>query len=454
MTIDLAIVGAGPAGLAAAVQARQHGLSVLLLDDGPSPGGRIWQATERRKPKDLDDQQAASAIAAFRNSGTDYRAESSVWAIEPAADSAMVFWSQGGTAQSVAASRVLLATGTTERPLPFPGWTLPGVMTVGAAQIALKTSGLVPQGDVWIAGQGPLVLLYAAQLLAAGGSIAGILDIAEPGAKWAALSHLGAILRSRTLLRRGRAWRRDIAKAGIKTQRIDSLRAEGTDALTHIAFRIGEAEHREPASTLLIHDGVIPSVQITRALGCIHDWDPAQHCWRPRVDEWGTSSVPTISVAGDGTGIAGWQAAMQEGRLAAIAIAAAIGKLDPAQRDLIARRYRRALTRARTIRPLLDAVFPPRTDTLADDTIVCRCEEITAGRIREAVSLGCLGLNQLKAFTRCGMGPCQSRMCAPTAARVIAQARGVRIEDIEPHRLRFPTKPLTLGELAALDVAP
>jgi NADPH-dependent 2,4-dienoyl-CoA reductase/sulfur reductase-like enzyme len=174
----------------------------------------------------------------------------------------------------------------------------------------------------------------------------------------------------------------------------------------------------------------------------------------PRVDAWGVTSVATVSVAGDGAGIAGWQAALLTGRIAALGIAAAIGRIDTAARDGAVAPLRAALVKAKAIRPFLDALYAPRVPVLDDATLVCRCEEVTAGRLREAVALGCLGLNQLKAFTRCGMGPCQSRMCAASAAEVMAEARGVPVEQIEPHRLRFPTKPLTLGELAALDSEP
>jgi NAD(P)H-nitrite reductase large subunit len=119
-------------------------------------------------------------------------------------------------------------------------------------------------------------------------------------------------------------------------------------------------------------------------------------------------------------------------------------------RDSSAALLRREQAKHLAIRPFLDALFAPLVPAPADDAIVCRCEEITAGRVREAVSLGCLGANQLKAFTRAGMGPCQGRMCGATVCEVIADARGVPVETVEPYRLRFPTKPLTLGELASL----
>jgi NADPH-dependent 2,4-dienoyl-CoA reductase/sulfur reductase-like enzyme len=446
-TADLIIVGAGPAGISAAIEARSRGLSVLVLDENTAPGGRIWQALEARGATDADDAAALRIVQAFRACGADARWRATVWAIEP--DGA-VTWSESGAALAAHGAFVLLATGTTERPLPIPGWTLPGVMTVGAAQIALKTGGLAPTDATWIAGQGPLLLLYAVQALRAGGRLAGVLDLSDPRARWAALAHLPRAARAIADVRRGLLWRQEIARAGVTWVRAGDLRAEGDGQLSRIRFRAGARDRSEPADLLLLHDGVIPSVQITRALGCAHAWDTAQRCWKPVTDAWGVTSVPNLLVAGDGAGVGGMLAATVSGRLAALGVAGALGAINAATRDAAAAPLRAARQRHLALRPFLDVLYAPRPPCLDDATLVCRCEEVTAGQIREAVGVGALGLNQLKAFTRCGMGPCQGRMCGTTAAEVVAAARGVPVAQIEPYRTRFPTKPLTLGELAAL----
>lgn len=447
MSVDLIIVGGGPAGVSAAIEARARGLSVLLLDENSAPGGRIWQALEARGAKDADDAAALELLKTFRGCGADARWGATVWTIEP---DGVVYWSQAGATQSTRGARILLATGTTERPLPIPGWTLPGVMTVGAAQIALKTGGLVPSRQSWIAGQGPLVLLYAVQALRAGGRLAGILDLSDPAARWPALAHLPRALAAFGDLWKGVAWRREIARAGVPWIRATDLRAEGEGALREIVFRAGGETRREPADLLLLHDGVIPSVQITRALFLTHEWNTVQRHWRPVTDAWGVSSLPNVQVAGDGAGISGALAATCGGRIAALGAACALGKIDVSTRDTAAAPWRAAQARYNAVRPLLDALYPPIPKQLDDATLVCRCEEVTAGQIRTAAKIGALGMNQLKAFTRCGMGPCQGRMCGPTAIEVMAQARGVPVEQIEPLRTRFPTKPITLGEIAAL----
>lgn len=445
MGLDLIIVGAGPAGVSAAIEGRARGLSVLVLDENQAPGGRIWQALETRGAQDKDDADALHLLQQFRASGADAHWCATVWAIE---SDGTVFWSTDRAAHSARSQRILLATGTTERPMPIPGWTLPGVMTVGGAQIALKTAGLLPGGTAWIAGQGPLLLLYTVQALRAGGRIAGVLDLSDGIAPLRAIRHLPRTLGAGADLRKGLSWRREIARAGVRWISATDLRAIGNDRLTQVEFRAGGRRHRQAADLLLLHDGIIPSVQLTTALGCAHVWDAAQHCWKPDVDEWGVTSVPHILVAGDGGGVAGAAAAEVSGRIVSVGVAHALGRIDTATRDNAAAPLRALYAQHQATRPFLDVLYRPRPLHLDDATIVCRCEEVTAGAIREAVRLGCIGCNQLKAFTRCGMGPCQGRMCATAVAEVLAAARGVAVQEIEPYRTRFPTKPVTVGEVA------
>src|SRR5205085_8058350 len=147
-------------------------------------------------------------------------------------------------------------------------------------------------------------------------------------------------------------------------------------------------------------------------------------------DEWGRTSLPKIAIAGDGAGIAGAEAAILSGRLAALDAAATLGRIEAAECDRRAQPIRAALARERAIRPFLDALYRPAPTVLMpaeDSVIACRCEEVTIGQIRRAVRLGALGPNQLKAFTRCGMGPCQGRICGPIVSAVLAEERRVPI---------------------------
>lgn len=456
--VDLLIVGAGPAGMNAALQARALGLTVLVVDDQAAPGGQIWRAIEARVDtpvgKLLGQEYAAGLplAQAFRASGAIYQPDTQVWQIEPGWQ---VYISRAQQAERVQATSVLLATGAQERPAPFPGWTLPGVLTVGAAQILLKSAREIPQTPAWIAGSGPLVLLYMVQLLRAGGRIAGWLDTAPVDGWRRAVPHAIAAIPAWRDIIKGLGWTRAVRRAGFPIVRgVTQLRAHGTDRLQHISWQTPDGQsQRVSAELMLVHEGVVPSIHMTQALGCKHTWRTAQQCYAPTLDEWGQTSQPGIFVAGDGAGIAGAQAACTGGSLAAIGIAVRAGKLQVDKARRLAEPMRRHLASALSIRPMLDAMFPPRAELFAppDDTVVCRCEELTAGEIRAAAKIGRPDPNQTKSLTRAGMGPCQGRLCGYTVAHILAASHGKTVEEIGFHRIRPPLKPLTLGELASLD---
>jgi NADPH-dependent 2,4-dienoyl-CoA reductase/sulfur reductase-like enzyme len=449
--VPLLILGAGPAGLAAAIEARAQGIETLLLDENAAPGGQVHRAVGgfyRPAPGAPGADQAREGLAlieAAAASGAECRFGATLWAIQ---EDGVVSWSEGGQARQALASVLLLAPGATERPMPIPGWTLPGVMGVGAAQILMKTAGLLPEGQVWLAGQGPLLWLYAAQLLDKGVRPAGIVDLSPPGLPWRALPRLPMALRAPGYLAKGASWMWRIRRAGVPVIHAREVAALGSGRLTGVSIDGKEF----PADLLLLHDGVVPNTQVTRALpGCAHVWDQAQACFRPVLDAWGNTSLDGLLVAGDGGGIGGARAAALSGRIAALEAARWLGHLTPEQRDALAGPllHRRAAELAP--RALLDALYPPLPMArVADSTLVCRCEEITAGRVRAAVALGAQGPNQVKAFLRAGMGACQGRVCGPAVHALMAEARGVAPESLEPLRTRFPTKPVTVGELAGL----
>lgn len=455
---DLLIVGAGPAGMAAAVTARRHGLTVRIVDDQPAPGGQIWRGIETvaASPRLARLGQAYRAgvdrAAAFRACGALYEPQSQLWQIEPGF---RAFLTRDGQARSVTATTVILATGAQERPVPFPGWTLPGVLTVGAAQILLKTADSVPEKPVWIAGCGPLPLLYMTQLLAAGGKIAGFLDTTPKGRLGAALRHLPGGLGRIGDLAKGLSWSLALRRAGFPIVRhVTEMRAEGDGRLQRLRYRTADGREGETAAeVLLVHEGVVPNIHAPLAFGCAVRWDAGQHCQVPVLDAWGETSQANIFVAGDGAGIGGAEAAEPRGRLAALRVAMRLGKLGEAGAATAARTEQVTLARALALRPFLDALYAPRREVFApaDETLVCRCEEVTAGELRKRAVQGQPGPNQLKAFTRAGMGPCQGRQCGYAMAHIVAAAQNRPVADVGFYRIRPPLKPVTLGELASLD---
>ncbi|TPK95327.1 MULTISPECIES: FAD-dependent oxidoreductase [unclassified Mesorhizobium] len=455
--VDLLIVGSGPAGMAAAVTARRTGLDVLVVDEQPAPGGQIWRDIETVAGTErgtllgaayLDGRRAAEA---FRASGAAYEPGAQLWQIEPGFRG---FVTKAGEARIIEARTILLATGAQERPAPFPGWTLPGILTVGAGQILLKNAGQVPAKPVWLAGSGPLMLLYMTQLLKAGGEIAGYLDTTPPGRLSSALRYLPGALRAVGDLFKGIAWSLTLRASGVRRIRhVTDIEAVGTEHLEAIRFRTASGtEETVQADALLVHEGVIPSVHVALALGSAVTWRDDQDCYVPILDAWGESSQPNVFIAGDGAGIAGAKAAALRGEIAALGIATKLGQITPEAAAEASKPARAKLERELALRPFLDALFRPREAIFIpdDETVVCRCEEITAREIRAMARLGRPGPNQVKAFTRAGMGPCQGRQCGYTVTRILAAAEGRSVEEVGFYRIRPPLKPVTLGELASL----
>ena len=457
---DLAVIGAGPAGLVAATLASQHGLRGVVLDEQPSVGGQIYRAVETTPLPDrailgAQYERGAALVAAFAASGCRHVPGAVVWSVVPDDDDSQGFVlgvSIAGSATLVRARTVIIATGALERPCPIPGWTLPGVMTAGAAQGLLKASALVPRsGRTILAGSGPLMYLLARQYLAAGVPIAAIVDTTPQWRMLRALRHVLPFATS-PYFTQGLGLLREVRKAVRVVRHAYGLTAEGGDRVQRLGFHYGRRHRTLDCDLLLLHQGVVPNVNLASAIGCEHRWDDVQRCLRPRLDAFGASTVPGVWVAGDGGGIAGAGAAEHSGALAALDVAHRLAVIDERQRDTLAQARRGALDALTRPRRFFDILFAPARAfrVPADDTIVCRCEEVSARELREAVALGCTGPNQLKAFVRCGMGRCQGRMCGLVATEVIAAARGVHPRDVGYYRLRFPAKPVTLGELASL----
>lgn len=457
--LDAIVIGAGPAGLGAATLLAEHGADVVLLDEQCSPGGQIYRGIERTtklltRILGQEYQHGSELATRLRASSASYRPGVSVWQVTPERE---VWLTGGGSSERLNARAIIVATGALERPVPLPGWTLPGVMTAGAVQILLKTGGIVPSGLV-LAGSGPLLYLLAAQCVAAGAPPGALIDTTSRKNERAALRFLAALMRAeaRRILRKGLALKAVIRRAGIPTWRHASdLRIEGDAKVERVSFVSGGRRQLIEAAIVALHEGVIPHQQMTRAIGCAHEWDTRQRCFKPKLDAWGNSTVPGVLVAGDGGGVGGALAAEHMGRVAALEVLHQLGRVSLETRDTLAAPSRQALAAQLALRPFLDTLYAPRAEILrpADDVTVCRCEEVTAGRIRNAARHGAQGPNQAKSFLRAGMGPCQGRICGPVVTEILAETLGRTPEAVGYYRIRPPLKPVTIGELAALDAA-
>ncbi len=463
--VDVAVVGGGPAGIAAAVAARRAGASVALIDEYAAPGGQIW-----RRRFDASDTRSLPAdarrrIADFDASGAVLLAGRSVWGVpEPG-----VLLLTGGSPARVRARAVVLATGAYDRPVAFPGWTLPGAMTAGGAQALAKGQGVLPGKRVLLAGAGPFLLPVAAQLQAGGAEIVAIAE-ATRRRDWLAAAprmagypgRLVEYARYRTSVRRI-AWGRVIVRAegDGRVQRATIAKAD-----PDWAPRGGERTYEVDAVCTAY--GFTPSVELARALGCELREDGVAH------DEDMATSVPGVFVAGEASGIGGADLAQAEGELAGTMAAAHVAQGAPAAAtsdgtrpraavssdgaapraaatpgrapgaaDLAALRARRA--KLAGFAGVLADLFDPRPGLLGlatPTTVLCRCEDITAGDIDDAVARGADTMSALKIVTRCGQ-PCQGRVCE----RLVCE----RLPEPERFSARAPIRPIPLGVLMEVE---
>ncbi len=447
---DLLIVGAGPAGMAAAIDASRAGLSVAVVDEGGGPGGQIYRGildgpASVRGSLGADYAAGRPLAEAFMAAPVERLFRSSAVMIEQRQDGFAVALSGGGKARLVRVRMVLIAAGALERPFPIPGWTLPGVMTAGAAQTMLKASALVPEGPVVLAGTAPLLLLLAAQFARLGVKVEALLDTTPAGSWSGALRHLPDFLRG-PYLAKGLSLLREARRSTRIIRGVTGIAAEGDGRLDAVRFTAARLERRIAARTLLLHQGVAPQLNLAMATGVAYRWSDERLAFEPRLETTGESSIPGLFLAGDCAGIAGAEAARLSGILAARAIAARLGRT--AAPDATASLHAQALRGRRFI----DAFYRPASNFRRppDAVIVCRCEEVTAGEIRALARAGAPGPNQAKAMSRSGMGPCQGRLCGLTVAEIMAAELGASPDAVGHYRLRPPVKPMTLGEVAML----
>jgi NADPH-dependent 2,4-dienoyl-CoA reductase/sulfur reductase-like enzyme len=437
---------AGPAGVRAAETLAIRGLRPILFDEAERPGGQIYRqppGAAERLPVDVYGFEARKARAIHRvlpdlGERIDYRPRTLVWNLFQ--DRLDLLTPQGYGEQRF--DGLILATGAMDRALPFPGWTLPGVFTLGAAQIALKAQGVSIGNRVALVGAGPLLPLVAHQYAKAGAEVMAVLDVTTFAAKLAQTP--GLLANSRTFAKGLWYTGRNRARGLAVHYGVRAVRAEGTRQVEAITFRdkAGE-EHRIPCDAIGASFGLRSEGQLADLAGCAFAFDAVERQWRPQRSPEGRSSVPGVYLAGDGAGIAGADVAELQGRRTALSVLQDLGyRVEAAE---IAR-LDKALAREARFRRALEAAYPfpgQLLDDVADYEIVCRCEGITAGTLREAArQKDAAEVNRLKALTRIGMGRCQGRVCGHIAAELLARAHGCSIESVGRLRSQPPIKPI------------
>jgi NADPH-dependent 2,4-dienoyl-CoA reductase/sulfur reductase-like enzyme len=442
------VLGGGPAGMAAAAHAASHGARTVLMEESPLPGGQVYRAPPAGfvMPPDIDRRAGDALRATLEASGAEVRTGCRVWGLgggplvpqgQDAGPFTLSALGANGVPFAVTARALVLCTGTHERIIPFPGWTLPGVIGLAAATILLKAQGVLPGRRVVVAGVGPLLYAVAAKVLAGGGSVAAVVDAAST-AEW--LRALPALASRPDLLAQGAAWRAKLVGARVPVLPGASVTAaEGEDVLAGV--RVGGRAFE--ADALCIGHGLVPATEASRTYRARHEHRPRDGGWVPVLDARQRTTVPFLYAAGDGAGVRGAAAAPASGRVAARAALHDLGlapEAPEAPGDAAPARALRAgaaMAGMMALRPAMVAAIPP-------DTIICRCEGVTRAAIDAAAADGAATLNQLKHFTRCGMGPCQGRMCGEAAGALLAAARGVPVAEVGFATARIPLRPVPL----------
>jgi NADPH-dependent 2,4-dienoyl-CoA reductase/sulfur reductase-like enzyme len=437
------IVGAGPAGISAARTLLDHGIRACLVDEGLRGGGQIYRRQPegfQRTARQLYGFEASKAEAVHRTLDElapliDYRPRTLVWNAEDQRLDLL----RDDHADSLEYSRLIVATGATDRILPVPGWTLPGVYSLGAAQIALKYQGCAIGERVALCGSGPLLYLVAYQYAKAGATVVAVLDSAPFSAQCRALP---ALLGQPATLAKGLYYRAWLTAHGVPVHQGATLaQIDGEQRVSGIRW----GTHTLACDAVAFAHALRSETQLADLLGCAFAWNPLNRAWLPTRDSAGRSNVEGVYLAGDGAGIMGADAAQMAGERAALALLEDAGIAIDQQRPAV---LERQLARIQRFRQGLESAFPFPEHWAAqapDRLMVCRCEEVSAGDIRAVVDEGHWEINRVKAHCRVGMGRCQGRMCGLAAAEIVAERSGRNVEDVGRLRGQAPIKPLPFG---------
>ncbi|MFM0667301.1 FAD/NAD(P)-dependent oxidoreductase [Paraburkholderia sediminicola] len=462
----IVIVGAGPAGVRAAETLVAAGVKPIVIDENARWGGQIYRQPPanggfKRSTKTLYGFEAHKAEALHSTMAAllphlDYRPDTLAWACEAGRLDTL----HAGRELRVPFSHLIIASGATDRVLPVPGWTLPGVYTLGAAQVALKAQGCAIGRRVVLAGTGPLLYLVAYQYVKAGAQVMAVLDTSPFSQQVAAAPKLARLPSTFAkglyyvgwLKTHGVRIERDVTLVGIRG-------VEGVEALEWRASREGAPTETIACDAVGVSFGLKPETQLADLAGCRFRFNATNRCWLPEVDPAGRSSVRGLYLAGDGAGIAGADAAELAGRRAALALLDDLGIAHPRGPGMPdAASIERSLKRIAVFREGIETAFAPPAKCASqwpDDMTVCRCEEVDAGTLRRCIRGGEANeINRLKALTRVGMGRCQGRMCGEAALTLLAEETGKPLDAVGRLRSQPPVKPIPLSpEMVADDVA-
>lgn len=475
---DTVVIGGGPAGMAAALEVAAAGARVLVIDNSEGWGGHFYKQhpasfiaslspEDKAHLKELNARQAD-----LQQHQVTILTDTNVWGIfqgvestfGPAGISPGPDKDQGFTLYldhpeqkmaSATAPTLILAPGVYDRPIPFPGWTLPGVLTPGGVQMLLKKQGLLPGKRVLVAGTGPLQMAVAANLVDEGAEVVALLDTCAaadgwsdiPGAMWGQWGRMREGAGYLWSLRRHRVpmlFQHAVYQAlGTPETGVQGAVIGRVDANGHPVA--GTERTLEQVDTICIAYGFAPSIALTLHLGCGHVYNERLCAYIPRHDRRMETDLSGVFVAGDVTGVGGKGLADLQGHVAGISALENLGRLSTVEADRRRAKLGPGLKREERFARLLWRRFrirPGLLDLIRDETTVCRCEGVTAGQLLQSMANGSRDLAGAKLRTRLGMGVCQGRYCSLNAAMLLARKAGCRVEDIGLTSIRPPIVPV------------
>ena len=437
-TYELAVIGAGPAGMEAAIAASEAGVKTVIIDGLPREGGQYYRKpapafiasrkTVVEKEGDLLAKRLVGAPAAKTFNAL-------TWGIfkEEKNEGWLVGLYGPDAPKWVHARTLVLANGAYDTPVAFPGWTLPGVITSGAALILVKSQRVAPGQRALVTGSGPLLLSSAAHLIGAGVEVVGVREttrIFPKGVIYAPIM-LGQLRRVREAIQYLHLL---FSKKVPYLTGWSILEARGKDHVEEAliakvdlqGFPIAGTTQTKRVDTIVCGFGLTPNTGLARMIGCKMEYQPKMGGWIPVRDSMLQTSLSGVYAAGDGAGICGAENARLEGRLAGMAVALQTGHLSGQPAGKFFQQIGPELARQRRFGHLLGELFPPQPGWLSlarDETLLCRCEEVSLDEIKTAIANGARTLGEVKMVTRVGMGNCQGRMCERSAVETIVQAQ-------------------------------
>ena len=458
LSAPLTVVGAGPAGITAARAAAEAGVDVLLIDDSPLPGGQYFQQSppEFRFANPLDARSgradAASVLNKLPHPRIKHLHNTLVWGVFDQRNLALTDDNQ--QSYLIPTDRVVLATGAYDRPFAFPGWTLPGIMGAGAVLRLLKSQWVLPGRRILLSGLGPLQLALAAALIKAGAEVVCVADAANPIEGWQQLpkfwGHWDRLQEAASYLNTLRQHKTPLLYnyAIVGASGADHVEQARIARLDRSGAPIPGTEKQFDVDAVCLGYGLLPSFHLAAAFGCKLRFNQHLGWWAPEHNEEMETSQPGIFVAGDVTDIAGAQVALVEGQIAGLQAAHQLGAVDAGSLASRLPPLRARLRKLKRLAGALQQIFvfrPGLVRAASDDTVLCRCEEITVGQVKKALANGAVDLHQVKLATRTGMGYCQGRFCSILAAPLIAEATGQALADLLPFTVRPPNQPIPLS---------